>query len=395
LKYNFDKIYNRKNTGSLKWDMMENIFGKDDLIPLWVADMDFPVAEPIKKAIKKRADHPFYGYTQAKESLIEAVCHRLKNKFNWKINPNWIVFTPGVIPAINLAIRSLTSPGDRIILQEPCYHQFFPAIKNSGCQVVNNQLKLSDGRYKIDFHGLESLFHPELGHSPYYKPIKAMIFCNPHNPIGRVWYREEITQVGEIALENNLTVISDEIHGELLFNGNKHVSFATISPEFESNSITCISPSKTFNLPGLNISTTIIPNNKLRNEFIATQIGLSSPNLFAYTALEAAFRDGDEWLEEVLKYLHGNLKLLNEYIDKIDGVNIIKPDGTYLIWLDFRDLNMDGKTLKSFLENEAGIALEEGSLFGESGNGFMRMNIAVPRPLLEIALKNIGNALKE
>ncbi|GAA5818858.1 MAG: Pseudogene of pyridoxal phosphate-dependent aminotransferase [Methanobrevibacter sp. CfCl-M3] len=201
MKYNFDKIYDRKNTGCLKWDEMKHIFGKDDLVPLWIADMDFPIAEPIKEAIKNRADHPFYGYTQAKESLLEAVCNRLENKFNWKIDPEWIVFTPGVISALNYAIRSIAYPGDGIILQEPCYHPFFPTIKNSGCQVVNNQLKLINGHYEIDFDGLKSLLKSESGRISHYKPIKSMIFCNPHNPVGRVWTKEEITKVGEIALE--------------------------------------------------------------------------------------------------------------------------------------------------------------------------------------------------
>ncbi|MDR1820474.1 MAG: pyridoxal phosphate-dependent aminotransferase [Methanobrevibacter sp.] len=394
MKYDFDKIYDRKNTGCLKWDDMNHIFGKDDLIPLWIADMDFPVAKPIKEAIKNRADHPFYGYTQAKESLLEAVCNRLENKFNWKIDPEWIVFTPGVIPALNYAIRSIAYPGDRIILQEPCYHPFFPTIKNSGCQVVNNQLKLINGRYEIDFDGLRSLFKSESGRVLNYKPIKAIIFCNPHNPVGRVWTKEEITKVGEIALENDLKIISDEIHSEILFNNNKHTSFATISPEFEQNSIVCISPSKTFNIPGLNISSIIIPNDKIRKEFISTQLGLPSPNLFAYTAFEAAFRYCDDWLEEVLEYLHGNLNLLIEYVDKFKSVALIKPEGTYLIWLDFRELNMDGATLNSLLKDSAGVALEEGSIFGESGSGFMRMNIAIPRPLLKIALEKIDSTLK-
>ncbi|WP_042703566.1 MalY/PatB family protein [Methanobrevibacter arboriphilus] len=394
MKYNFDKIENRKNTSCLKWDMMEDIFGCDDLIPMWVADMDFPSPQPIVKAIKKRADHPFFGYTQAPQTLIDTVVKRVKDKFKWNIKPEWIVFTPGVMSGLNIALNSLTHPGDRVILQEPCYHQFFPVVKNSGCQIVTNPLKLVDKKYEIDFENLKEIFSYKQGHKPYYKPIKTIIFCNPNNPTGRVWRKEEIEKLGNIAIENNLTVIADEIHSEILLNGNKHTTFGSVTKEFEENCIVCISPSKTFNLSGIHISPIIIPNEKIRREFIATMNSMvPSPDIFAYTALEAGFKYGDDWLKQVLEYLEENLNLLKDYFKDIKGMTPIIPEGTYLVWIDCKGLEMDNETLNEFLKKEAKVCLEDGSLFGTNGKGFMRMNIAMPRPLLEEALKRIKNAV--
>ncbi|MGZ7159930.1 MAG: MalY/PatB family protein [Methanobacterium sp.] len=397
MKYDFNQICNRKNTDCLKWDMIQPVFGKEDIIPMWVADMDFPVAQPVINALKKRADHPFYGYTKPGSSVVEAVVERMWRKFKWKIKPKWVVFTPGVVPALHLAVRSLTHPGDEIILQEPCYHPFFPVVKNSGCQIVNNELKLVNGRYEMDFNDLEQKFNHNSRRLPGPGRIKAIIFCNPHNPVGRLWEREEIIRMGETALQNDAVVISDEIHCEILFNGHKHVPFATISKEFQQNCIVCMSPSKTFNLAGLDVSSIIIPNKKIRNAFLATQSGIvPSPNLFGFTALEAAYRYGDEWLKQVLDYLQGNLDFLMDYFkNKIDGINVIQPQGTYLIWLDCRELGLNNQALKRLMEQKARVGMEDGFIFGEVGSGFMRMNIACPRPLLEEALKRIEYALNK
>ncbi|MGZ7096027.1 MAG: MalY/PatB family protein [Methanobacterium sp.] len=397
MKYDFNQICNRKNTDCLKWDMIQTVFGKEDIIPMWVADMDFPVAQPVINALKKRADHPFYGYTKPGPNVVDAVVDRMWRKFKWKIKPEWVVFTPGVVPALHLAVRSLTHPGDEIILQEPCYHPFFPVVKNSGCQIVNNELKLVNGRYEMDFNDLEQKFNHNSRRLPGPGRIKAIIFCNPHNPVGRLWEREEIIRMGETALQNDAVVISDEIHCEILFNGHKHVPFATISKEFQQNCIVCMSPSKTFNLAGLDVSSIIIPNKKIRNAFLATQSGIvPSPNLFGFTALEAAYRYGDEWLKQVLDYLQGNLDFLMDYFkNKIDGINVIQPQGTYLIWLDCRELGLNNQALKRLMEQKARVGMEDGFIFGEVGSGFMRMNIACPRPLLEEALKRIEYALNK
>lgn len=397
MKYNFDQQCKRINTDCLKWDLMDSVFGSNDLIPMWVADMDFPVAKPITDALKKRVEHPFYGYTQPGSKVIGSIVERMKHKFNWDIKPEWIVFTPGVVPALHVAVRSLTHPGDDIILQEPSYHPFFPVVHNSGCNIVNNGLKLVNGRYEMDFEELEQKFQPKK-RRPLQGPgrIKTIIFCNPHNPVGRLWKREEIIQMGEIVINNGAIVISDEIHCEILFKGQKHIPFASISKKFEQNCIMCMSPSKTFNLAGLEISTIIIPNKKLRDNFINTRAGIvPTPNLFGYTALEAAYRYGDEWLEQVLDYLQENLNYLMDYFtNKIPKIKVIKPDGTYLIWLDCRDLGMDNQELSAFINENAKVGLEDGFIFGKSGSGFMRMNIACPRSLLIEALNRIENAIK-
>ena len=396
MKYDFDQVCNRKNTDCLKWDMMEPIFGSDDLIPLWVADMDLPVAKPITDALKERVEHPFYGYSQAGKGVLNSVVERMKRKFNWDIKPEWIVFTPGVVPALHVAVRSLTHPGDEVILQEPTYHPFFPVVMNSGCKIINNGLKLDNNRYEMDYNGLEEKFHFRSRSFQESGRIKTIIFCNPHNPVGRLWKRDEIIKMGEIIIDNGAVVISDEIHCEILFKGQKHTPFASISKKFEQNSIVCMSPSKTFNLAGLEVSTIIIPNKKLRDNFINTRSGIvPNPNLFGYTALEAAYNQGDEWLEQVLDYLQGNLDYLKEYMEnEIPKIKVIDPEGTYLIWLDCRDLDMDNKNLSNFMKKNAKVGLEDGFIFGESGSGFMRMNIACPRYLLIEALNRIENAIK-
>ena len=395
MKYDFDQVCNRKNTDCLKWDMMEPIFGSGDLIPLWVADMDLPVAKPIIDALKKRVEHPFYGYSQAGTSVLNSVVERMKRKFNWNIKPEWIVFTPGVVPALHVAVRSLTHPGDEVILQEPTYHPFFPVVVNSGCKIVNNGLKMNNNRYEIDYKGLEEKFHSKSRSFQEAGRIKTIIFCNPHNPIGRLWKRDEIIKMGEIAINNGAVVISDEIHCEILFKDQKHTPFASISKKFEQNSIVCMSPSKTFNLAGLEVSTIIIPNKKLRDNFINTRYGIvPNPNVFGYIALEAAYRYGDEWLEQVLDYLQKNLDYLKQYLEnKIPNIRVVDPEGTYLIWLDCRDLGMDNQTLSNFMKKKAKVGLEDGFIFGESGSGFMRMNIACSRSVLHEALNRIENAI--
>ena len=374
--------------------MLKSVFGHDDLLPMWVADMDFPVAKPVVDALKKRAEHPFYGYTQPGQGVIDSVVQRMQNKFKWEIDPEWLVFTPGVVPALHIAIRSLTHPGDGVLMQKPVYYPFFPAVTNSGCQIVNNPLKLVNGRYEMDYNDLEQKFDPKAGMFSTPGRIKTALLCNPHNPVGRLWKKEELVRFGEIVLNNKAAVISDEIHCEILFNGHKHTPFATLSDEFEQNCIVCMSPSKTFNLAGLEVSSIIIPNKKLRKDFVSTQLGMvPGPNLFGYTGLEAAYRFGDEWLEQVLDYLQGNLDFLMDYFDKkIPDIKVIQPQGTYLIWLDCRELNLDDMALRHFMRNHAKVGLNDGFVFGEEGSGFMRINIACPRPLLEEALKRIENA---
>ncbi len=394
MKYDFNQLYSRQNTNCAKWDSVKTIFGSEDVIPMWVADMDFPTARPIIEALEMRTKHEFYGYTQPGIGLTEAITERVEKKFGWRIKPEWVVFTPGVIPAINIAIRSLTRPGDEIILQEPVYYPFFRAVTQNGCQISTNKLKLSDGSYQMDFEDLEGRFRPKTSMRDTPGRVKAIILCNPHNPIGRLWNREELTRLGEIVIGNGATVISDEIHCEILFKGNKHTPFAAISREFEENCIVCMAPSKTFNLAGLHASSIIIPNDKLRERFNEARVGISGPNLFGLVAMEAAYRHGDDWLEQLLDYLQENLEFtLKYFIRNIPKVRVIKPQGTYLLWLDCQSLGLDDMALRGFMREKARVGLDDGFLFGAGGSGFQRMNIACPRTILEEALGRIENAI--
>jgi cysteine-S-conjugate beta-lyase len=396
VKYNFDEVCDRSNTNCSKWDARGAIFGNPDVIPMWVADMDFPCAQPVVDALKKRSEHPFYGYTQAGRDIAAAVVERMQRKFNWKINPEWVVFTPGVVPALGAAVRALTHPGDEIILQEPVYYPFFGAVTLSGCQIANNGLRLVDGRYEMDFEDLEQKFHSKPGMHAAPSRVKAIIICNPQNPVGRLWNKEELIKMGQIVIGHGGVVISDEIHCELLFKGYKHTPFASISEEFEQNSIVCMAPSKTFNLAGLGASSIIIPNKKLRENFNNIRSGiLPGPNLYGLTGLEASYRYGDEWLEQVLDYLQENLDFTMDYFEKkIPLIKVIKPQGTYLLWLDCRGLGMDNLSLRSFMRVKAGVGFDDGFLFGSAGSGFQRMNIACPRSILAEALRRIEEAVR-
>ncbi|HEY95871.1 MAG TPA: putative C-S lyase [Dehalococcoidia bacterium] len=394
MKYDFDHIWDRKNTDSAKWGSLGRVFGSDDVIPMWVADMDFPVAQPILEALRERAEHPFYGYTFPDAGVTGSVVERMRKKFNWEIDPEWVVYTPGVIPALNVAVRAVSHPGDGIVLQEPAYFPFFSVVNSSGCHIENNQVKPVGNRYEMDYDNLETKFSVQPGaRGP--NRNKAIIFCNPHNPIGRLWTRDEVARMGEIVIGNGGVVIADEIHCEILMKGYKHTPFASISEEFTQNSITCMSPSKTFNLPGLEISSIIIPNKKLRDEFTSTRAGiLPNPNLFGYVALEAGYRYGDEWLEQVLDYLQGNLNLVKAFIEeRIPQIKVTEHQGTYLLWLDFRALGLDNESLRTFMREKAKVGLNDGYTFGESGSGFQRMNIACPRSILEEALIRIETAV--
>jgi len=396
MKYDFDRVYDRSKSDSAKWCEVKNIFGREDVIPMWVADMDFPTAAPIVEALEQRAAHPFYGYTWPCDSLTEAVVERVKRKYDWKIEPEWVVYTPGTIPALNVAVRALSHPGDEVILQEPVYYPFFGVVKGSGCQIASSRLKLARGRYTMDFGDLEAKFKSPEGRMPDHSRIRALILCNPHNPIGRVWDKDELTKLGEIVIGSGAIVISDEIHCELLYKGYRHTPFAALSEEFAKNSIVCMAPSKTFNLPGLEASSIIIPDKKLRDRFNDIKSGVvPGLNVFGLTAMEAAYRHGDEWLGQLLDYLQGSLETAMKWFsERIPEIRVIKPQGTYLLWLDCRRLGMDDRMLQKFMREEARVGLDDGFMFGEGGSGFQRMNIACPRSILREALGRIEGAVK-
>ncbi|MCL6002450.1 MAG: pyridoxal phosphate-dependent aminotransferase [Candidatus Thermoplasmatota archaeon] len=389
-KFDFDEVLDRRGTASEKWDFMKERFGYEDLLPLWVADMDFRSPQPVIEALVSRAKHGVFGYTGLTQSYYDSVISWYKRKYNWAIRKDWIVFTPGVIPAIAYAIRSFTNPGDKIIVQTPVYYPFFNTIEANGRQVLENPLKFKNDHYEMDFDDLEKKAKDPRA--------KMMILCSPHNPIGRVWTRKELTRLGEICTENGLLVISDEIHSDIRYPGIVFTNFATISGEFANNSITCTSASKTFNLAGLQISNIIIPNDKIRQNFqnAVSTMGMDLPNSFSGLAVQVAYDRCGTWLDQFLTYLKGNLDFLKEFIKKnIPEVKVIEPQATYLVWLDFRKIEPDPEKLQKLLLKDAKVAFVEGNIFRSGGDGFERINIACPRSVLKKALEQMARVLKD
>ncbi len=388
-KYNFDEIIDRHGTSSMKWDFLAQFFGSEDLLPLWVADMDFKVCPHIIDALIKRAQHGIYGYSMFMPSYYDSVIKWYKKKYHWDIKKEWIVFTPGVVPAINLAIRAFTNPGDKIIVQPPVYYPFYSAIEENGRLILTNPLIFKNGHYEMDYKDLEKkVMDPK---------ARMLILCSPHNPVGRVWKKEELEQLGEIAVDNGILVISDEIWSDIRYSKIDFTNFASISEKFANNSITCTSPSKTFNLAGLQISNIIIPNKKLRQIFqnYVNATGFTKPNFFAVIAAQIAYDECEEWLDELLKYIEGNKNFLKKFLkENMPDVELVEPEGTYLAWLDFRKIETDPKKLERLLREKAKVAFDEGYIFGPGGEGFERINLACPRSILKKALMQLTNAIK-
>ncbi|MTI68854.1 MAG: pyridoxal phosphate-dependent aminotransferase [Firmicutes bacterium] len=388
MKYNFDKVIDREGSDCIKWDHVDLYFGKKDLLPMWVADMDFEVPKEINEAIKKRTEHGVYGYTKRPDSFYYSLINWTNKRHNWDIKKEWIIYTPGVVPAINIAINAYTKPGDKVIIQSPVYFPFSESVKNNGRQLIDNELKLENGRYVMDFEDLEKKIDSR---------VKLLILCSPHNPIGRVWNEEELKKLGEICLKNDILIVSDEIHSDIIYKGSKHIPISNISNKLANNTITCLAPSKTFNIAGLSASSIIIPNEKLRIEFNKEidNLHIGMANIFGMVALEAAYNYGEKWLEELLEYLEGNVKFVMDFIDDIPNVNVIRPEGTYLMWIDFNGLELNDEKLKDLIINKAKVALNDGEDFGPGGKGFKRMNIACPRSILKEGLERIAKAVKE
>jgi cysteine-S-conjugate beta-lyase len=387
MNYDFDKVIDRRDTSCIKWDSLNEEFGRDDVIPMWVADMDFTAPLAITEALKNRMEHEVYGYTVRPYSYFEAIIYWLKSRHNWEVERDWIVNTPGVVPALSVAILAFTNPKDKVIIQPPVYHPFYKCIEGNGREVVINNLKLENDRYVMDFEDLEKKID---------KDVKMMILCNPHNPVGRVWSLDELKRLGEICLKNNIIIISDEIHSDIVFEPHSHIPLGNISKELSEITITCMAPSKTFNTAGLSTSYAVIPNRKLHIKFRDTldSLGIGMGNVFGITALEAAYVDGEEWLRQMLIYIEDNMNYMVEFTNNnIKGITVRKPEGTYLAWLDCRGLKMDCEKLKEFMIYEAKVGLSEGCIFGKIGEGYMRMNIGCPRSILEEGLKRIKNAV--
>lgn len=393
MQYHFDQIVERRGTNSTKWDNNKTLFGRDDVLDMWIADMDFPCPEPVVRAIRERAEHPIYGYTFPSNGEYEAIIGWCQRHYGWPVKREWVVYTAGVVNALYTAVRAFTHPGDEVVVQPPVYYPFNAAIRNTGCQILYNPLKLVDGRYEMDIDGLRDLFRGRTSFPARSPKIKMLILCSPHNPVGRVWTVEELQAVAEICLEHNVILVSDEIHCDLLLYGNKHTVTSTLSPEIQANTITLMSGSKTFNLAGLATSYVVIPNDRLRRKYQEMRAGACSGNLFGHIALEAALRDGDDYLRQLLTYVQGNMDLMQAGIARLPGMEMIKPEGTYLAWVDMRGLGMDIQGLQDFVRNGARLALDDGYAFGPGGEGFQRFNLACPRSYVQEALDRLEGAV--
>lgn len=384
----FDTIINRKNSHSLKYDFAAERGKKENILPLWVADMDFKVAPEITEALEKGIRHGIYGYSESKTDYFKAVQKWFLEKHNYEVKEEWMIKTPGVVFAIAQAIRAFTKEGDYVLIQSPVYYPFRETIEANGRKTAANSLLLKDGHYEIDFEDFERQIVE--------KRIKLFILCNPHNPVGRVWTQEELTRLGDICVKNQVLVISDEIHCDFTYPGFQHRVFAGIKKEFEKITIHCTSPSKTFNLAGLQVSNIFIAEESLREAFVkaVTQVGYSQISLPGIIACEAAYTHGDKWLEELKGYLKQNLDFVRAYLEKeIPQVKLTEPEGTYLIWLDFRGLGLSKEARHHLIEEKAGLWTDEGEIFGAEGEGFERINIACPRKTLEEALNRIRTAV--
>jgi cysteine-S-conjugate beta-lyase len=388
MAYNFDVVLPRENTNSVKFDLRKEIFGREDVIPMWVADMDFPVPPFVQEAVLRRASHPIYGYSIIPDSYTEAVMEWLKKRSSWEIRKEWLQFSPGVVTGLNVLVQALTDPGDKIIIQPPVYFPFFSCVENNGRKLVLNQLVEKDGVYSIDFDDLENKMKGA---------ARMLILCNPHNPVSRCWTRDELLWLGAKGIEHGVLIVSDEIHCDLVFEPYRHIPIASLSDEIAQNTITCIAPSKTFNLAGLFTSSIIIPNDSLRRKFkVAEEKIHLSANIFGITAAEAAYRDGQEWLGEMMGYLKNNVELVKNFLaENIPQISVSPSEATYMLWLDFRKLGIEATQLKKLLIEKAGLGFVDGPTFGPGGEGFQRMNIACPKATLKLALERIPSILND
>jgi cysteine-S-conjugate beta-lyase len=400
MRYDFDTEIPRDNTSSVKWGIMidENdpvgfratdmYQGENRVLPMWVADMDFRCAQPIIDALTARAQHGIFGYSFPSDSYRDAVVGWMAKRHDWHIDPSWIVTTPGVVSGITTLIRAFVKPGEKVLIQNPVYSPFKGAAEANGAIAINNPLIFRDGRYWMDFDDLEAKARdPE---------VKMAILCNPHNPIGQVWSPEDLTRFAEICIANDVLMVSDEIHGDLILSGVNFRPLASLRDDFVPHVITCTAPSKTFNLAGLQVSNIIIADADLRKRFTdaVRGTGLFVPNAFAVVAVEAAYRYGDEWLDQVLAYIEGNARFLEQYMaENIPQIKVAPLEGTYLAWLDCRALELDREELSHLMMDEARVFLEGGTDFGEEGDGFQRINIACPRSILVEALERIRVAV--
>ena len=386
MKYDFDEIISRRNSNSYKWDAVM----EEGVLPMWVADMDFRTAPAVVEVLRKRMDHGIFGYTKVPPVYYDAIINWFTRRHGWQIDRDWIIYTSGVVPALSAIIKALTVPGDRVLVQTPVYNCFFSSIRNNGCEIVANPLVYTNGTYRIDFD--------DLARKATDPKVKLLLLCNPHNPVGRVWTQAELMCIGEICLRNDVLVVADEIHCELVYSGNTYIPFASISDDFRNRSVTCTSPSKAFNLAGLQIANIFAADESVRVK-IDKAINLNEVcdvNPFGVEALVAAYNDGEEWLEELKCYLSDNYLYMRTFFNKyLPQFPVVKLEGTYLVWVDCSVLNRSSKEIAEILLKAEKLRINEGSMYGEAGEGFIRINIACPRQILIDGLNRLKRGLKE
>jgi cystathionine beta-lyase len=388
MKYDFDQIIERRNTYSIKYDM--EAYGKaEDVLPLWVADMDFKSPPCVEEALIRQSRHGVFGYSESDAPYFTTLQNWFIRRHNWQIEKEWLIKTPGIVNAIHIALLALAEPQDGVLIQQPVYHPFAAAVKKTGRKLVVNELVYEDGCYSIDFDDFVQKISRQ--------GVKIFILCNPHNPVGRVWTREELTKMGDICLEHGVIVIADEIHQDIVYAGHRHLVFTALDPGYEDITVTCTAPSKTFNLAGLPLSNIFITNAALRERFrrVYERLGLGHVGVMGIAACQAAYADGDEWLEQLLDYVADNMSYLAEFLqERLPAVRFVKPEGAYLAWLDFRSLGLGADELDALITDKARLWLNRGEIFGAGGAGFQRLNAACPRSLLRQAMHRLESALK-
>ncbi len=383
MKYDFDRIIDRSNSYSIKYEPTWR--GKpSDVLPLWVADMDFATPPCVQEVLIERSKHGIFGYSEPDTKYFDVVQKWFEERFNWNTERNWLTITPGVVNALFIAIRAFTKPGEGVVIQQPVYYPFESSVKKTGRELLVNELVLNDGRYVIDFDDFEEKI----------KQAKMFILCNPHNPVGRVWEKDELTRMGEICLRHNVIVVADEIHQDFIFPEHKHLVFAGLNKDFDNIAVTCTSPSKTFNLAGLLHANIFISNKTLQEKFNReyAQMGIGQPGIMGIAACKAAYENGAEWLDSLMEYLGQNMLILKTYLSNhIPKIKFIEPEGTYLAWLDFRELRISAQKLDEAITHKGKLWLNAGYTFGKGGEGFERINAACPRSVLHKALDRLKN----
>lgn len=382
----FNTIYSRKGTKSIKWDALQDIFKTDDVLPMWVADMDFPAPQAVLETLNKRIQHGIFGYTMIDQEVKQSIVNWLDRRHQWKVQTEWLTFSPGVVTSLHIAIQALTSPKDKVLIQTPVYTPFYNVIKMHDRIVVKNSLIYENGTYRIDFNDLEQKL----------KDVQAFILCSPHNPVGRVWKKAELNKIATLCEKHDVLLISDEIHADLIYPNHKHTPIASLSEEMSMRTITCMSPSKTFNLAGLQASYIVTENPVLKKKIDTTlqKQGLSLLNTLGTLAMEAAYSYGEAWLDELLNVLEGHVNYVIETLETNTDLRVVRPEGTYLLWIDCKSLGLTGKDLHEFMIKKAKVGLNAGFEYGVEGEQFMRINIACPKETLQEGINRIINAVQ-